>query len=725
VSDESAILPPIGQIVGISGEEGKAVSYLTDLARESLEAAEPWIQQAATNLQVYTYGRDPSPAATDVISNAIQDDIAAITDQQTKEPPVTKLQPVETNEPGPVYRMDMPAPPMTPEEAAALTQPTLAGVDPMGQPVAGPPLVDPAQLIEITDEVAADFYQKQFDVYWTRGRMDAALRRAVLYTNIYGFLFPLYEWRSDERKPKLHTNISLHQVYIDPTVDVIDEAQYAGVDWWIDMQQAMRMFPQIADMIAQESTRGQPVRPDSSTQLGFNVDRNFRRNNVILRIFWLRNQPCPMDPELALAGGHVEQRAVPVENPPQEKTDGATADQGDSAAVPPDVGDGSEGAEVQPQPEGSAGGLPDAGAAQGLPVPGPQTRPGLFLPNTDTEVDPDHPLWPTYPCIRQITVVRNIVVDDRVCPYLDIPILHNVATHIPAQLYGQGLPQRLQSMQDGRNRALTNMVKHTDQYAHPVRVYPQSTWEQLPEKYKQQGASIAGMNVIIEDDLYRSLNGKVQVAEQPEQMAPALGAVAGDPQGRAERTLGQPRGDAGQDARGCHRLAVDPASPAGRGVAVRVQRPVDRRHGLPARAVDAALAGDAARGPGPATRRQPVPGMGHPGDPRQGAELVPGQGLDRHRRFDQHGHGHDQGPQEGRGVGAAEHPRPDHGRAGDQHGDVPRPRRRGRFTGARAQPACVAAGRTDQRAGADAGRRAEPTGQAPRRRWRQQTPGSE
>jgi hypothetical protein len=306
VSDSSAILPPIGQLIGVASDEGKAVAYLTDLARESLEAAQPWIDQAASNLQIYTYGKDPTPASTDVISNAIQDDIAAITDQQTKEPPVTKIQPVERGEPGPIYRMDMPTPPLDPAAVAMATTPHPMSDPATGQPTQGAPAEDPSLFVSITDELAADFYQKQFDAYWARGRIDAALRRSVLYTNIYGYLFPLYEWRSDERKPKLHTNISLKQIYVDPTVDVIDDAQYAGVDWWIDMLQAQRMFPQIAAQIEQEATRGQPIRPDSSTQLGFNVDHNFRRNNVVLRIFWLRNQMCPMTPEMAVAGGHVE-----------------------------------------------------------------------------------------------------------------------------------------------------------------------------------------------------------------------------------------------------------------------------------------------------------------------------------------------------------------------------------------------------------------------------------
>jgi hypothetical protein len=526
--DLSAVLPPIGQIIGVPGESEKAVSFLSRLAYESRQASETAEAEAVENLEIYTYGKSPKPSDNEVISNHIRDAVDAVVDAQTKEAPQVQLVPVETGDEGDIYRTDIPtSAPIPPDVAQAMAQTQVVGVDPAtGQPIQQPG-ADPGLFVQITDKTVSDFYQQQLDVYWSRGRFDQAFRRITLKNNIYGYMLPVFEWRSDVKKPKLHDNISLLQTYADSTVVSIEEAQFAGVDWWLDAGQAKAMFPKLAAQIDEWSSTGYPKRPDTSTILGFNVDRYFQRNNVILRVFWLRDQPCPMQPEQAVASGQVEQRAV-LDAQTNPNSGGSDSDEAGNMAGMPDDGAasgqvasdmgqmvGSEGTPAEYQP-GDVG-----NGSTAAPAPAP-TRVGFFFPGDDEEIDPDHPAWPTRTCIRQLTQVGNEIVEDIECPYWDMPVVHTVAGFIPNTLYGQGLPQRLKSMQYGRNRALSNMVEHTDLFAHPIEIYPQSTWDQLPAKYKVQGARKSGMQCVVPDQIYQQAGGKIMVSQPPEPIPVSL-----------------------------------------------------------------------------------------------------------------------------------------------------------------------------------------------------------
>lgn len=126
-----------------------------------------------------------------------------------------------------------------------------------------------------------------------------------------------------------------------------------------------------------------------------------------------------------------------------------------------------------------------------------------------------------YRCTRQVTAVLGLVVDDRECEYWDIPMLQAICTPIPYQPFGQGLPARLSSMQDGRNRMLRDIIDHTNLNAHPVQVIPASAYAMLPDSYKEEGASRAGMTLVVPDDLLK-VNPNVASFINPPPLSTAL-----------------------------------------------------------------------------------------------------------------------------------------------------------------------------------------------------------
>jgi hypothetical protein len=517
-------LPPLGMIG--PEDHSAVVAYLGNLAREARDARTTQLDYADSNLFIYTWGDTRQPSESEVVANHIQDDVQAITDQQTKEPARKIVTPVERGEPGEIYYLD---PAMQPFDENGDPLPVDQTSVMMQQQAAMLTMTQPPGIFEVNDKTLAKFWQKQLDFYWKRGKIDKSIRLVVLYTNIFGWYLPLYEWNDLDKRPKLHTNISLRQVYIDPTIDDIEEAAYAGVDWLIDAGAAKQMFPHLADVIEQKATADSPSSIDSSTEWGSNVDRKFERKMIRLRIFWLRNQPGgPMEPDEAVARGLVEAKEVIDEQ--------AIADQQAAAEIAASAADGATGgfdvgleqgivdssgvpaADAQGRSAPSVGELPvDEGLGGQFPVqPAVPTRTAYFLPGVEAEASPEMPGWPQRSIIRQLTQIESMIADDRECEYWDIPMLHTVAIPIPNTPFGQGLPQKLIAMQRGRCRALTAMVEHANYFRHPMLVIPESAWAALPDEYKQHGADRSGMILRVPDQTFNALGGKFTSSITPE-----------------------------------------------------------------------------------------------------------------------------------------------------------------------------------------------------------------
>lgn len=549
-----------------------------------------WVAQAERSVNVRQYGQANEPRPGEVVSNHILDDIASMTDQQTKEPANKDYECCDTGKPSNFWLRDKPTlRPLTQQEA-------------MEAQATG--LYPPGELIEINARIVSKFYQKQCDYRWRMGRLDDKYRKIVLQANTLGFQFPVYEWRNDRKRPRLWTNISLRNIFVDPTADDIEDANYIIIDWIIDAREAEEMFPDFAETIEELSRRGTPQRIDGWTdpegplgKIGANVNLNFQRNVVTLRVAHLRNQPMPMTLEEALAQGHVEYRTVPAPMP------GGDYDAGDdvagvagSAGNAVDAGDsGLSGSDKNPSDgvvglpkENGATGIsqaaeetgesPDpelAGAANETVEPTDQarasedrqdagssqeasgdgagteaavaptpTRTALLHPASGTEITAPttndsgttatHGKWPMKIVTRRTVVImsepeeddsdplyRSRIVEDIESPYRtingsDIPVGFTVGIPVLFKLVGMGLPQKLESLQAGRNRMISAVVQHTDHYRFPIWTMPESVWQVIPDKFKKFGSSLAGAMIRLRDELYSRLQGKILTSITPE-----------------------------------------------------------------------------------------------------------------------------------------------------------------------------------------------------------------
>jgi hypothetical protein len=548
-------LPPLGRIG--ADDHAAAAGYLQGLAREASETGrDDWAAVADACQTIYTYGADPapSPADTKVRVNEIQTAILSVTDIQTKEPPAVTLEPVERGEPatcfwaGPqavgirvglepfqvaawadVTGAEQPPLPLDEQQADAVRELVLAG------------LLKEDWLVEVNDELVSDVYQSVFDVLWARSRIDRRIRSNLLTTNVQGWSLWLYEFDDDQHRHVIRP-LSIRQAYLDPTVEDVEDAAYAGVDLVIDAAEAKRQYPHVADAIDAEASTGQPRGPDGQTQLGDAYDRQFHRGMVVMRVFWLRNQPRPMTPDEAVEKGLVEQVEVP---------DGPVGDFGSdvprggdddplAAGVAPDAGvdgdeagrggaagDGLDAAGARLAGSGDAvrprGGRPVGdGGGDPLGVPArPLTRLAYRLSLTGEEVAPEDDAWPTAPCLRQVTQLGPYVVDDRECECFDIPLLHNVNVPIPHRPWGLGEPWRLRLLQDAQSDVVDAMVQYAKRFRAPTTTMSQSVYDAMVAAYGDAYLK-PGRVMIVPDELWAQTGGRIDNVINPPPMPEGL-----------------------------------------------------------------------------------------------------------------------------------------------------------------------------------------------------------
>lgn len=545
-------LPLVGSIT--PEQEGEAVNYLSGLIRESRYDRDDFTDLADNGKQMYLYGTLEWPTEK-IVLNDIQNAIIAATDMQTREAPRPELQPVESDDIG----ISVPTGPAMLDQAS-------------GQ------LLPPA-MVQITDRVVAEVYQKVLERFWKRAEADQWVRDNLLRTNTEGWAFTLVEWEMPYGI--CLKDLSVHQVFIDPTVQRIKDAMYVGIAVVWDADEAKRKYPQLAEYIEGEQTKGTPKRPTNVTFLGDAQEQNYERETVTMLTFWLRRQPMKMEIDQAVQSGAVEQREVVGEawiqsqaiaggeaQPPQHLPDvaGGEPDQGQDILgdAAPELSDGSSAGPAAPGDSATIAGnvpVPDAAglleqgqSGYGADAIGPPpTRLAYFLPGGLDEIDPTSPDWPTRDGVRQISVLGNRIVEDAESPWGDIPILHNVCIPIPGKPWGIGEPFRLMKLQEGRSRITDAMVTHADYYKHPVAVMPASMHSKMLKEYKTAYIS-PKKTLVIDDADFMALGGKVDIFHDPPQINQSLiqlhGLLKDDTneqsgQTNAVRGIGDP-GDSGR-----------------------------------------------------------------------------------------------------------------------------------------------------------------------------------
>jgi hypothetical protein len=134
--------------------------------------------------------------------------------------------------------------PIPEEQADQIRDAIAAGGIPVPDGLGGMKLrkIKPDWLVEVNEQFVADFYQGIFDLYWKRSGTLEGIKANLLSTNIMGWQLWLYEFDGEDQV-HLFREMSIKQMYIDPTVRDIRYASYAGAEIVLDRDEATKLYP--------------------------------------------------------------------------------------------------------------------------------------------------------------------------------------------------------------------------------------------------------------------------------------------------------------------------------------------------------------------------------------------------------------------------------------------------------------------------------------------------
>lgn len=355
-------------------------------------------------------------------------------------------------------------------------------------------------LVEINDKTRRDVAQAAFDALWNASNCDQHIYRNVLYRNIFGHQ-PL-RFQFDHETPRfILDNTHILNVWIDPTHDTIDEADYLIFEHVLDADQAVAQWPDFEEAIAGAREKGQlDLKPTKTGSSYFRMgspsqSTHFRRPMVRVRTAWLRHQQVAMTEREAVESGRVVQN--PMEMMQEPPVEDMVDDSGDEVIEAEESGN----EQAQEAPELNYLLVMDE---RGNPIEPEPTG-------------PDAENWPKTVGVKEVVMLPQIarVVSDRRCAYSDIPFGWNVNIPRPYSPYGQGEPLRLEDLQTQINLVLTILANHIRYYQWPMRYWPKSLFEKL----KSNGFSLhsrPGMEIPIDDKMWlmAARGGKMSMVEQ-------------------------------------------------------------------------------------------------------------------------------------------------------------------------------------------------------------------
>lgn len=440
-------------------EAQRVIDHIDDLVRESKKLRDVHEAQWDQNLRRYLgdqWDRTPPKGLHQYTVNFIQNACIATAAIETEQTPEVALPPRETNEP-PVW---------VDEQGNEVPEDLVATLPVQPDPRTGQPV--PMGVVPVTDAFVASSLKLHWDIMWEKATGDQWLTANVLNTACIGHQPTLVQWNDQTECFEL---TDLHQLncYIDPwaTQNGIPSARYFAFDDVIPAEEAKQRWPEHADVIERNKSTEPSVllggAQGAATQLGWKYTGiGMERDMVLLRTCWERNQPLgPMSPDEAIATGQVR---VSTEFVTDEQTGEAVSQQ-------------------------------------------------VFATADGTLTDPTLPDWPQRVGIRQTQILAGKLIDDRECPYRDIPILWNINIPIPHEPYGQGEPQRLESLAQGFNRLVSVLLNIVRYYQSPRENIPQSVKNALGDSFKQSGHAHPGRQLVVPDSLLLRFGGKVSFTE--------------------------------------------------------------------------------------------------------------------------------------------------------------------------------------------------------------------
>jgi len=317
------------------------------------------------------------------------------------------------------------------------------------------PVLEPDDLIEVNDALAAEILQVVHDVMWDRSNTDEWLVDVMTNTNIFGTQPGLYQWRSKRHGDEVKV-LHIKNVWISPQATCVEDADNVIVVQIMNKEEAKSRWPSFAKKVDEYiPNKGTPfaglnLANDVTVTYGepYRNTAQFGRPMIALWTMWMRyGKEYKMDEQEAVDLGKV------IREPGEEL---------------PVINEETGEIDSFEQPEDSFF----------LAIEDPES--GELLPIEQTDVTESN--WPMMEHPRQVMILADEVVQDVQCPYADIPVLWSKAIPEPYRPYGQGEPDRLEHVQQLINQVLSILIDHLRAFRSAQQVFPTSVWEAIKKK---------------------------------------------------------------------------------------------------------------------------------------------------------------------------------------------------------------------------------------------------
>ena len=315
--------------------------------------------------------------------------------------------------------------------------------------------LEPDDLIEVNDALAAEILQVIHDVMWDRSNSDAWLVDMMTNTNIFGTQPALYQWRYKRHQDEVK-NLHIKNVWISPQATNVEDADFVIIVQIMSKDEAKSRWPKFAkkidSFVPNEGTPFSGLNSASDVTVTFGEPyRNtgqFGRPMIARWTMWLR-----YGTEYKITEQEAEDLGKVVRVPGQE--------------IPIINEETGQVDEFEQEDDGFVLAVED-------------TETGELMPTEAT--DPSMDNWPTLEHPRQVMVLADEVVQDVQCPYSDIPVLWSKGIPEPYRPYGKGEPERLEHVQQLINQVLSIFIDHLRVFRSQQQIFPSSVWEAIKKK---------------------------------------------------------------------------------------------------------------------------------------------------------------------------------------------------------------------------------------------------
>lgn len=366
--------------------------------------------------------------------------------------------------------------------------------------------IDPQWICQLNDEYTAKTLQKQLDEDWRIAKVDKWAWRTIWANIVEGYELPHYQYDIPSGKHILGRN-SIDQTYIDQSVEDIDDAAEAGIDIYMDMDEAIAKYPDQKDAIIRWAYSGSMTPAPMVGTVPEQYREQFRRPLVRKIVWWMRNQQDKMTPQEAIDGGYIQ--------PISSGGNGPASLVGNSQPI----AQANSEANVNNQPSVQQEPSPvDVALAMGTTLavsPTGSSPQKMYALQNGTPVSPNDPAWPTKFVVRQISIIGDAPAGkdwDIECPFGDIPLLHIKNIFVIGKPWGIGEPFGVRNLNQAYSSITNSAVDHADYNAHSAKEMHAGLAEVMEKEY---GEAFVNPKQIIKVPAELWKNGEPTVRDVP------------------------------------------------------------------------------------------------------------------------------------------------------------------------------------------------------------------